>query len=86
MHQLGLAKRTVESIRSIVKSDNRNFEIIAWKLGGALSRNSDRCFPRMLARRRDTDSGEFQCNDQVLDGEILDADGNECNWRRLVKV
>ena len=45
MHQLGLAKRTVESIREIV-GDNSKFEMIARKLGGALSCNSDRCFPR----------------------------------------
>ena len=46
MHQLGVAKRTVESIRGTVGKDNNKFEAIARKLGGALSCNSDRCFPR----------------------------------------
>ena len=45
MHQLGVAKRTVESIEFIVK-DNSRFESIARRLGGSLSRNSDREFPR----------------------------------------
>ena len=46
MHQLGVAKRSIESISQLVGPSNNEFETIARKLGGALSQNSDRRFPR----------------------------------------
>ena len=46
MHQLGVAKQTVETFRIAIGSYNNLFESIARKLGGAVSRQSDRCFPR----------------------------------------
>ena len=45
MHQLGVAKRLIKSICQLVGPSNPKFETIAQKLGGALSRNSDRQFP-----------------------------------------
>ena len=62
MHQLGIAKRTVESIASIV-GNNKQFESIARRLGGALSRNSDREFP--VTR--------FGTNDNVLNPSMKEG-------------
>ena len=45
MHQLGVAKRTVESFRIIIGLNNNKFESIARKLGGQITRQSDRHFP-----------------------------------------
>jgi len=63
MHQLGIAKRTVESIASIVGVNNKKFESIARRLGGALSRNSDKCFPRT----------RFGTNDNVLNPSMKEG-------------
>ena len=38
--------QTVETFWIAIGSNNNLFEIIARKLGGAVSRQSDRCFPR----------------------------------------
>ena len=62
MHQLGVAKRTVESIETIVK-ENSLFESIARQLGGALSRNSDRVFPRT----------QFNTNNSVLKSSMKEG-------------
>lgn len=48
MHQLGVAKRTIESIAKLVSGEKaeRLFCNMALKYGGLISRQSDRCFPR----------------------------------------
>ena len=45
MHQLGVVKRTVESLKSLLPNNDK-FNIIAVRFGGLISRQSNRCFPR----------------------------------------
>ena len=64
MHQLGIAKRTVESIDTLIAdADAPQFESIARFLGGSLSRQSERNFPRT----------RFGLNDNVLNSSMKEG-------------
>ena len=45
MHQLGVAKRTIESLKNLIPREDE-FNLIALRVGGLIGRQSDRLFPR----------------------------------------